>query len=365
MPPTPPLPCLLSVVPRAYLPVLRGGLEITAAASIEALIGYPVRGVVAASAGMGAASLSARIRRRVSGPYHQRYEVRRHQVYTDIWHPAGLHVLVSRLKPSAAICHVSGAEIVSTMVSLDLPTLFYVHDAYHVRGLEQVKHMRSWRVAAESSFIADRIADVIGQPVEIIRPMLEPAAHDVTSSGDAVLAVNPHPLKGGRMIVDVARSLPHRRFLVVGGWGAAVPHPELAEIERALAGLENVERVGHVEDIRLVFRRSRCLLMPVVVEEAFGRTAAEALLAGIPVVASDRGALPETVGGGGVTLPYDAPVSTWAAAVERLFVDDGTHAHFATRAREQAREASRQPAYVRRQLINVMADLLTTGGAVA
>ena len=167
------------------------------------------------------------------------------------------------------------------------------------------------------------------------------------------------------MIVDVARSLPHQRFLVVGGWGAAVPHPELAEIERALAGLENVERVGHVEDIRPVFRRSRCLLMPCVVEEAFGRTAAEALLAGIPVVASDRGALPETVGGGGVTVPYDAPVSAWAAAVERLFVDNATHAHFAARAREQAREASRQPAYVRRQLFSVLADLLPPGGAGA
>jgi glycosyltransferase involved in cell wall biosynthesis len=50
--------------------------------------------------------------------------------------------------------------------------------------------------------------------------------------------------------------------------------------------------------------------MPSVWEESFGLVAAEAMVNGIPVVASNRGAIPETLGHGGVVLPIPAWIST-------------------------------------------------------
>jgi glycosyltransferase involved in cell wall biosynthesis len=54
------------------------------------------------------------------------------------------------------------------------------------------------------------------------------------------------------------------------------------------------------------FALTRILLVPSTAPEAFGRVAAEALVNGIPPLVSDRGALPETVGAGGVVLPLPA-----------------------------------------------------------
>lgn len=51
------------------------------------------------------------------------------------------------------------------------------------------------------------------------------------------------------------------------------------------------------------FALTRILLVPSTVAESFGRVAAEALINGIPPLVSDRGALPETVGAGGLVLP--------------------------------------------------------------
>jgi glycosyltransferase involved in cell wall biosynthesis len=51
---------------------------------------------------------------------------------------------------------------------------------------------------------------------------------------------------------------------------------------------------------------TRILLVPSAFHEPFGRVAAEALINGIPAIVSDRGALPETVKGGGQVIPLPA-----------------------------------------------------------
>lgn len=355
-----PRTCVLSVVPRGYLPWLQGGLEITASLLIEQLLGGGVRGHVAAASARPKAGMWARTVRKLLGPYRSVHRVQRHQVHTDIFHPASLGALAARLRPSVVVCHVSGADVVSQVLALDLPTLFYVHDS-RIDGLfTNVGRMRRYRFAAESAFIAARLTSVTGEPVEIIRPVMSPEAYRVESGGDAVLVVNPHPLKGGEKVVEIARALPHRHFIVAGGWASACDQPEVIAVERELALLPNVERAWHFEDLRSVFRRSRCLLMPCVVEEAFGRTAAEALIAGVPVIASDRGALPETVGTGGLTLCPDAPTSDWVAAIETLFLDGGLHSRLVAGALRQAAEPQRQPEHVCRQVDAMLHELLDT-----
>lgn len=352
-------PVILSLVPKGYFPWLRGGLELTARSVLETLIDLPAEGHLAAAPQPAPASLATRLGRKLRGAYRSGYRLDRHQVHTDLYHPAALAELVERLQPSALICHVSGDDaLVKQVIDLDLPTLFYVHGSRFNHAFDGHQAMRLRRFAAESSFIGGLVSAATGEATEIIRPLLDPQRYRVDATGDAVLVVNPHPMKGGQQVVNMARALPQRTFLVVGGWAHTSDDDEVQQVEKALAQLPNVQRVAHLDDMRAVFRRSRCLLMPCEIEEAYGRVAAEALIAGVPVLASDRGALPETVGSGGVILPLDVPLATWTAALEKLFTDDAHHAQLVAAALSQAADASRQVAHVTGQLRRVVGDLL-------
>jgi glycosyltransferase involved in cell wall biosynthesis len=55
--------------------------------------------------------------------------------------------------------------------------------------------------------------------------------------------------------------------------------------------------------------------------EGFGLPALEALHAGCPVVASDRGSLPEVVGEAGVLLPPD-DIDAWSEALWQVLTND-------------------------------------------
>ena len=78
--------------------------------------------------------------------------------------------------------------------------------------------------------------------------------------------------------------------------------------------------------MRTIYRETRILLVPSQWEdETWGRVVTEAQFSGIPVVASDRGGLPESTGPGGIVLPHDAPASAWAGAVTALWTDQSQH----------------------------------------
>jgi len=65
-------------------------------------------------------------------------------------------------------------------------------------------------------------------------------------------------------------------------------------------------------------------------DEGFGFTPVEAMAAGVPVVASDAGSLPEVVGDAGVLVDPD-DTSAWADAVERLAHDESLRAELVAR----------------------------------
>jgi len=72
-------------------------------------------------------------------------------------------------------------------------------------------------------------------------------------------------------------------------------------------------------DREALFAGARTLVLPSW-DEGFGLPALEAMAAGIPVVVSNRGALPEVVGTAGVVVD-PANAQAWAAAIDRLAHD--------------------------------------------
>ncbi len=118
-------------------------------------------------------------------------------------------------------------------------------------------------------------------------------------SGD-VLMINPCAVKGISIFLGLAELLPHQQFTALTGWGTT------QEDRRRLAALPNVRVLGSVGRIDEVLRGARLLLMPSLWYEGFGLIAMEAMLRGLPVVASDSGGLKEAKAGTDFVIPVNA-----------------------------------------------------------
>jgi len=120
---------------------------------------------------------------------------------------------------------------------------------------------------------------------------------------------------------------------------------------------------------------SKILLVPSVFAEPFGRIAAEALINGIPPLVGNRGALPDTVDGGGRVLPIpdwmteagkDLPsaeeVRPWFDAVCELWDDSERYAEASELAR-QTGERLYSEEVIRQRYLDYFASL-GPGGAL-
>jgi glycosyltransferase involved in cell wall biosynthesis len=118
--------------------------------------------------------------------------------------------------------------------------------------------------------------------------------------------INPQPDKGAAVFARIAIELDKRRpdipLLLVEGRDTS---DALARLPVDLSTLTNLNRMANTPDPRDFYRVSRVVLMPSLWRESLGRVAIEAMANGIPVMASDRGALPETLGDAGFvfTIP--------------------------------------------------------------
>jgi len=127
--------------------------------------------------------------------------------------------------------------------------------------------------------------------------------------------------------------------LVIAGRAPREAHQWLARIaEPPLAG--RVRVVGYVPDSERenLYAGARVLILPSL-DEGFGLPALEAMSAGVPVVASNRGALPEVVGTGGILIDPTRPAEL-AAALATLITDDTVAAHWGAAGLDRARAFS-------------------------
>ena len=132
------------------------------------------------------------------------------------------------------------------------------------------------------------------------------------------------------------RSVPR---LVLAGKAPPEATPWLDRIARApLAG--HVEHIGYVEapNRRALYEGARLLVQPSF-DEGFGIPVLEAMTIGVPVVASNRGALPEVLGDAGPLVDPDAD-GALASAIERLIDDDAFAAACVTNGLERSRQFS-------------------------
>ena len=131
-------------------------------------------------------------------------------------------------------------------------------------------------------------------------------------AGDILfLSANLSTHKGARLLIELARRLPHRRFQAVG-----------QDIEGLAPTLpSNVQWQPWLDDPSMVLCKAAMLIVPSQWPETFGRVVVEAQRYGIPVLASQVGGLSEAVGKGGMLVRPHTDVEAWREAIEALLGD--------------------------------------------
>lgn len=189
--------------------------------------------------------------------------------------------------------------------------------AHRLRQWDVTAAARVDEFVANSSFVASRIqkyyrrpARVVHPPVEIERFSAGPEVKDDTFR-DAYLWVGQlTAYKKPEAAVRMANRL-KKRLILIGDGEAA---PQL----KAEAG-DTVSFLGRVDDetLRRAYTSARALLFPG--EEDFGMIPVEAMAAGLPVIALNRGGAMETIAHMQTGLLYDDDAdASLDAAVERF-----------------------------------------------
>lgn len=214
---------------------------------------------------------------------------------------------------------------------------------------------RAAAVVAIGEHMAGYIEQHLGRAAAVIHPPIYPPGPwpRLGRFGRGYLTlVNPCAVKGISIFLALAGRFPDAPFAVVPGWGTTAADRD------ALRARPNVTFLPNVRDMEDVLAQTRVLLMPSLWYEGFGLTAMEAMLRGIPVVASDSGGLVEAKRGTGYVVPVcpveryepefdehalpravagQTDLAPWEAAVRRLLADPEEYEREAEASRDAAR----------------------------
>ena len=307
---------VLLAMDRLFPPQRSGGIESSVHDMANALLRYDVEVAVLCrlypydAFGLGLlmkrAVLGGRVRPYMFGNGYPLYRalVMRHDL---------LRVL-GDFVPDVAVFQGSGRyDLGALLQNHGVPTVLHVRDV-------EFKHPRldftPRKVIANSSFTANCFEKRYGIQPTVIHNIFDETAYRVDALGDRVVFINPVKKKGLEIALALARDNPMIPFLFVEGWPQG--KKAFARLKDLVSEFPNIELWRRQNDMRCVYAKARVVLVPSQCDEAWGRVVSEAHVSGIPVLASDRGGIPEALGNGGLLLPPD-DVACWNSALRKVW----------------------------------------------
>lgn len=232
----------------------------------------------------------------------------------------------------------------------NIPTIYFIRSTGGNLDISTGGEFEVTEVVSNSSVTQEFIRNAWGRESIVMHPLIDFDKYKVDKHIPTYISmVNPVQPKGGEVFVRIAQSMPSRNFLVAQGWDflkdasgkwdlnkmqeMADAHRDTLHIAQDidLTNISNILISGPYRDMREFYKRSRIVLMPSLWEEAFGRTVVEAMINRIPVIASNRGNLKETIGEGGILIDDPLDIQSWVKAI-RLLDDPEFYASYQERA---------------------------------
>jgi glycosyltransferase involved in cell wall biosynthesis len=244
--------------------------------------------------------------------------------------------ILSRFRPDVLATYGGNRMICEALArarSRGIATMFSLHNfSYH----SMLPFTNVDAVRVPSQYAADHYRRTLGLRCTVLPNLFDYERVFVEKLDPRfVTLVNPSIEKGVYVFAKIADELGRRRpdipLLAVEARGT---EETLADCGLDLRVHGNVHLMSHTFEPRMFWQVSRICLVPSLWRETLGRVAVEAMINGIPVIASDRGALPETLGQAGIILPLPerltpstrflptvAEVEPWVEAIIRLWDD--------------------------------------------
>ena len=318
---------ILFVNGQAFLPQMIGGVETS---TLDLCLTLRAQGhEPALLCGLrhgGSLWLMNRIKGRLLGQHAPRDTYRGLRVHRSWDLQKGLAEVLQRERPDVVV--VQGAllnsyEAAAASLKLGYPTVYYVHDASLLLGDKPLPDLAGAGWIVNSAYTAGILQNRLTVPSTIAPPLIRPENYRVQTSRRTVTMINPRPIKGGDIAIALAEACPDIPFLFIEAWEG--DDPKVTALKERAARLPNVTWQPSQSDMRKVYGVTRLLLMPSQCFETWGRVVTEAQFIGIPALASRIGALPETVGPGGLLVDPQADLAQWVQALRSIWDDDAAY----------------------------------------
>ena len=204
--------------------------------------------------------------------------------------------------------------------------------------VDYVRFLRGRVILANSHFIQSRIRAILGLDSVVWYPFINLQDYRVRREKGKTKTIGfcstQGWVKGNEIVSEIAKHLPDYSFLVVGN----------AHRHRTGEIPGNLIYWGYIPDMKRFYKRIDLLLVPSLVEEAFGRVILEAMVNGIPVIANRVGGIPEALGDSGILIDWNrsqepgiaAIVGKYVSAIRRILADDELYDHYSRQALARA-----------------------------
>ncbi len=249
---------------------------------------------------------------------------------------ASLPVFINEFQPEVIWTQMEGAEQVAAIARRKkIPCLYFIHDAELPSSELKALAKLGCGFVTSSQFLSQKAGKVLRREVPVVYPCPR-LDFGVSGAVDGyVTMINPHRVKGVETFFRIAKALPEVRFLLLESW--KLNDNDLETLNKQLTSLPNVEFRHRVDDMAEIYRETKLLIVPSVWEEGFGMVAVEAQSCGIPVIASNRGGLPEAVGKGGILIDDYRNPDHWVDAIMQIMGNPETYAQYRELALENVR----------------------------
>ncbi len=241
---------------------------------------------------------------------------------------------ILNFKPDVIITQLMWSDIALKLAKkYKIPSIMRVCKVPLELDLNEDSEYSPTEIIGTSKLIRDHVKKKWNREAIIINPLVETKEYVILdkefnpTNNQLIFMFNPLARKGGEIFKRIAQRLPNKQFGTVFGWSSLKENPSnknfskryikrVTESEGSLfdgalpdyvsfKDILNARILNPEDDVKVVYKKIRLLLIPSQWEEAFGRVAIEAMVNGIPVISSNIAGLKDSVGKGGVLVHKD------------------------------------------------------------